>query len=100
MESVNAKNPTLSLLRTAESAIKGDLKAYTTVDVSFGLKDDMWTAEAFATNLFNSGGIINTGVQCLESVCGDVDNVTTSGGVFYDTVIRPRVIGIKLARKF
>ncbi|MFM1983558.1 MAG: hypothetical protein RJB22_2277 [Pseudomonadota bacterium] len=87
-------------LRTAESAIKGDLKAYTTVDVSFGLKDDMWTAEAFATNLFNSGGIINTGVQCLESVCGDVDNVTTSGGVFYDTVIRPRVIGIKLARKF
>lgn len=87
-------------LRIVENAIKGDLKAYTTVDVSFGAKNDLWSAELFATNLLNSGGIINTGVQCLESVCGDVGGATASGGVFYDTVIRPRVIGVKLARKF
>ena len=87
-------------LRTVESGIKGALKSYSTLDVSVGMKNDLWTADLFATNLFNSGGIINTGVQCLESVCGDVDGVTASGGVFYDTVIRPRVVGVKLARKF
>ena len=60
----------------------------------------MWTGELFATNVLNSGGIINTGIQCIEAVCGDADGVTSSGGVFYDTVIRPRVIGLKVARKF
>ena len=87
-------------LRLVEGAIKGDLKAYTTVDVSFGAKNDLWTAEVFATNLLNSAGIVNTGLQCNESICGDAGGATTSGGVFYDTVIRPRVIGVKLARKF
>jgi len=87
-------------LRIVENGIKGDLKAYTTVDISFGAKNDLWSADLFATNLLNSGGIVNTGVQCLESVCGDVGGATASGGVFYDTVIRPRVIGVKLARKF
>ncbi|MFM7029358.1 MAG: TonB-dependent receptor [Chakrabartia sp.] len=87
-------------LRTIENAIKGDLKAYTTLDLSFGLKNENWTTELFATNLLNSGGIINTSVQCREVVCGDPDGVTEKGGVFYDTVIRPRVIGLKLARKF
>ncbi|MEY4889899.1 MAG: hypothetical protein RIQ75_1029, partial [Pseudomonadota bacterium] len=87
-------------LRIVEGAIKGDLKAYTTVDVSFGAKNDLWTAEVFATNLLNSAGIVNTGLQCNESICGDAGGATASGGVFYDTVIRPRVIGVKLARKF
>jgi hypothetical protein len=70
------------------------------VDLSFGIKDAMWTGEIFATNVLNSGGLINTGIQCIEAVCGDADGVTSSGGVFYDTVIRPRVIGLKVARKF
>ena len=87
-------------LRTTENGIKGNLKAYSTVDLSFGIKDAMWTGELFATNVLNSGGIINTGIQCIEAVCGDADGVTSSGGVFYDTVIRPRVIGLKVARKF
>ncbi len=87
-------------LRLVEGAIKGDLKAYTTVDVSFGARNDLWTAEVFATNLLNSGGIINTGLQCNESICGDAGGDTALGGIFYDTVIRPRVIGVKLARKF
>ncbi len=90
----------LSDLRTVENGIKGNLKGYTTVDFSIGAKNDLWSADLFATNLFNSGGIVNTGVSCVESICGDAGGVTTSGGVFYDTVIRPRVIGVKLARKF
>lgn len=88
-------------LRTIERGIKGDLKAYTTLDMSLGVKNDAWSAELFATNLLNSGGVINTGVQCIEGVCGTgVTPATPTGGVFYDTVIRPRLIGLKVARKF
>jgi outer membrane receptor protein involved in Fe transport len=88
-------------LRTVEKAIKGPLKAYTTVDLSVGAKNDLWSAELFATNLFNSNGVISTGVSCVEGVCGTgVTPTTPTGGVFYDTVIRPRIIGVKFARKF
>jgi outer membrane receptor protein involved in Fe transport len=88
-------------LRTAEQAIKGALKSYGTVDLSLGVKDDFWSAELFATNLFNNNGVVNTGVQCVETVCGTgVTPTTPTGGVFYDTVIRPRIIGFKVARKF
>jgi iron complex outermembrane receptor protein len=87
-------------LRTVERGIKGYLGSYATVDFSMGVKEKNWAAELYATNLFNSGGVINTGIQCIEAVCGDVGGDTATGGVFYDTVIRPRVIGLKLSRKF
>lgn len=87
-------------LRDTERAIKGYLGSYATVDFSMGVKDKNWAAELYATNLFNSGGVINTGIQCIEAVCGDVGGATATGGVFYDTVIKPRVIGLKLSRKF
>jgi len=57
-------------LRTAQKALKGNLGAYTTVDFSFGVKNDLWSIEVFATNLFDSFGVVNTGVSCVETVCG------------------------------
>jgi outer membrane receptor protein involved in Fe transport len=75
-------------------------KAYTTVDLSFGVKSDDWKAEVFATNLFDSNGVVNAGVQCLETTCGDPDGISSTGGVFYDTVIRPRLIGVKVSKEF
>ncbi|MBP6379254.1 MAG: TonB-dependent receptor [Sphingorhabdus sp.] len=87
-------------LRTAEKAIKGGLKSYSTVDLSFGVKNDTWSIEAFATNLFDQFGVVNTGLQCLETTCGDDGGVTAGGGVFYDTLIKPRVIGLKFSRDF
>lgn len=87
-------------LRTAQNAIKGNLPAYTTADFSVGIKDDNWRLDLFATNLFDSNGVVGTGVSCLETVCGDPDNVTKTGGAFYDTVIRPRLIGLKVSRDF
>ncbi len=87
-------------LRTLQRAIKGDLGAYTTVDLSIGVKEANWTMEAFATNLFDSGGINGVGVSCREVICGDPGGVTANGGVFYENVIRPRVVGFKVARKF
>ncbi len=87
-------------LRPAQNAIKGNLPAYTTSDFSIGIKDDNWRLDLFATNLFDTNGVVGTGVQCLETVCGDPGNATATGGAFYDTVIRPRLIGLKVSRDF
>lgn len=88
-------------LRPVQNAIKGNLDAYTTADVSVGVKSDVWKIEAFATNLFDTRGVVNTGVQCLETVCGTgVTASTPTGGAFYDVVIKPRLIGLKFSRDF
>jgi outer membrane receptor protein involved in Fe transport len=88
-------------LRPAQNSIKGNLDAYTTADFSIGVKKDVWDIEAFATNLFDTRGVVNTGVQCLETVCGTgVTASTPTGGAFYDVLIKPRVIGLKFSRDF
>ncbi|MFN3748433.1 MAG: TonB-dependent receptor [Sphingorhabdus sp.] len=87
-------------LRPFQAGIKGGLDAYTTVDLSFGVKNDMWSIEAFATNVFDEIGVINTGVSCVETICGDPGGGTALGGTFYDTLIKPRVIGLKFSRDF
>ncbi|GGJ55585.1 TonB-dependent receptor [Sphingopyxis bauzanensis] len=87
-------------LRTEQNGIKGQFASYSTVDMSFGITAESWRAEIFATNLFDSNGVINSGVQCVETVCGDAGGDTATGGVFYDTVIRPRLIGIKVSKDF
>ncbi len=97
---VNHVGKRRSDVRTFENAIVGNFKAYTTADLSVGVKGEGWSAEAFATNLFNSNGVINSAVQCGESICGDPDGVSSTGGVFYDNVIRPRLIGIKVSKDF
>lgn len=56
--------------------------------------------EPFATNLFDERCVMNSGVQCLESTCGDPGNVSKTGSVFYGYVIRPRVIGVKAGFDF
>jgi len=90
-------------LRVVESGIKGYLDPYTTVDLSAGIKTARWRAELFATNLFDSNGALSRGLQCGETICGDrVGGVsqTDSRGVFYTSVIRPRLIGIKFGVNF
>lgn len=87
-------------LRTAENAIKGFFDAYTTADLSAGIKGEGWAAELYATNVFNSNGVINSGVQCVETTCGDPGNGSGTGGVFYDVVVRPRIVGLKLTKDF
>lgn len=87
-------------LRDFENAIKGEFPAYTTFDMSLGVKRDNLRFEVFATNLFDSRGVINSGVQCLETTCGDPDGISTTGGVFYDFVIKPRIVGVKAGFDF
>lgn len=87
-------------LRTVENGIKGFFDPYAVADFSIGARKDNLRFELFVTNLFNSNGVINSGVQCVEAVCGDAGGDTASGGVFYDFVTRPRIIGIKAGFDF
>ncbi len=87
-------------LRDVENGIKGSFDPFTTVDLSIGMKNDKLRFELFATNLFDVRGVINSGVQCLETTCGDPDGDSGTGGVFYDFVTRPRIIGIKAGFDF
>jgi len=87
-------------LRDVQNAIKGSFPAYTTADFSVGADGDGYRIELFATNLFDSNGRFSTSVQCQETVCGDPDDLTGTGGVFYDYVIKPRTVGIKVGFDF
>jgi outer membrane receptor protein involved in Fe transport len=87
-------------LRNFENRLLGMLNGYTTADVSVGMENDRFRIELFATNLLDSRGIIDTSVQCLETTCGDPDGISSTGGVFYDTVIKPRTVGLKLGVDF
>ena len=87
-------------LRDYQNAIKGTLDSYTTVDLSFGLEKDGRRVELFATNLFDSNGKTSTSIQCVETTCGDPDGLSSTGGVFYDYVIKPRVVGLKVGFDF
>ena len=88
-------------LRPAVNAIKGNLPAYTTADISLGIKSETWKIDLFATNLFDKNGIVGTTVQCVETTCGTGITATTpTGGAFYDVVVKPRIIGVKFSRDF
>ncbi len=87
-------------LRPDIRQIVGDFAAYTTVDLSAGIKTGRYSAELYVTNLTDSGGITSRSVQCGETICGDPDGVTASGGKFYSYVIKPRTVGLKLGTKF
>ena len=87
-------------LRDVENAIKGEFPSYTTFDFSIGARGGIYRVELFATNLFDSAGRYSTSIQCVETICGDPGGDTTTGGVFYDYVIKPRTVGIKVGVDF
>lgn len=87
-------------LRPAVRSIVGDFRGYNTVDLSVGIKTERFTVELYATNLFDVNGITSRSVQCGETICGDPEGVTASGGKFYNYLIRPRTIGLKVGTKF
>jgi outer membrane receptor protein involved in Fe transport len=87
-------------LRPTTNDILGNLEGYKVADISVGIHNDVWSGEIFATNLFDSNGVNSSGVSCNESICGDEFGDTATGGVFYDSVVKPRVIGVKVSRKF
>ncbi len=87
-------------VRTLENGIKGTFGAFTTFDASIGAKNGNYRVELFATNLFDSNGVLDTTVQCLETTCGDPGGASNTGPVLYDYPIKPRTIGLKVGLDF
>jgi outer membrane receptor protein involved in Fe transport len=89
-------------LRLNERAILGKLEDYTTVDLSAGIKSNVWKAEIFVRNLFDTRGQVGNSIQCVETVCGtDLRPLGFNiGPKIYTYVTQPRTIGIKVGTKF
>ena len=87
-------------LRTIENAIYGNLRAYTQVDLSAGLEQGPWTLDLFMKNVFDTRGQIAKSIQCNELICGDAGRRTAIGPKIYTTVTTPRMLGIRVGRKF
>lgn len=87
-------------LRDIENAIIGELDGFTIVDTAAGVENGPWSLDLYVKNLFNVRGQITKGIQCLETVCGDPDGETAIGPKIYTTITRPRLIGLRIGRKF
>ena len=87
-------------LRLFENGIFGNMGAYSIVDISGGIARDRWNADLYVKNVFDTRGQISKAIQCLETTCGDPDNVTELGGRVYNSVTRPRLVGLRIGRKF
>ena len=87
-------------LRTIENAIYGNLRAYTQVDLSAGLEQGPWSLDLFMKNVFDTRGQIAKSIQCNELICGDAGRATAIGPKIYTTVTTPRMLGLRIGRKF
>jgi iron complex outermembrane receptor protein len=87
-------------LRDIENAIIGELDAFTIVDAATGVEKGPWSLDVYVKNLFNVRGQITKGIQCIETVCGDPGGDTAIGPKIYTTITRPRLIGVRIGRKF
>ncbi|HEV7658974.1 MAG TPA: TonB-dependent receptor [Allosphingosinicella sp.] len=87
-------------LRPDEQAIYGRLRSTNLVDFSVGARNNGWTAELFARNIFDARGAFGASIQCNEFICGDPDGLTAIGGKVYTYVATPRTIGVRVGRRF
>lgn len=78
----------LSELRPDAEAITGKIKASTLVDLYFGYDWSKYSAELFATNVFDQRNQLSQFVAC--SICDQVKIVPG----------RPRTIGLRLGYHF
>jgi hypothetical protein len=78
-------NPSLSANGVNTTVLRFENPAYSTFDASFGVAKDKWTAHVYGQNLANSNASVFT---------------NTGQFVVAETVVRPRVIGVKFGYKF
>jgi outer membrane receptor protein involved in Fe transport len=78
-------------LREAQRNLVDDLDAYTTVDLSAGLKAEKWSLDVFLKNAFDERAELGKFSQCATLTCG-VQPYTISA--------RPRTLGVRYTREF
>lgn len=77
--------------RTAERALMGTLDAYTTVDLSGGVKRGSWSFDVFVKNAFDKRTELTRFAQCATLTCGNQP---------YTVSTPPRTIGVRFSREF
>jgi outer membrane receptor protein involved in Fe transport len=87
-------------LRDFENSIYGNMNSYTQVDAAVGADKGPWSVDLYVKNLFDVRGQVAKSIQCVEAVCGDPDGLTAIGPKIYTVVTRPRIIGLRVGRKF
>jgi outer membrane receptor protein involved in Fe transport len=78
-------NPAISDQGVTTTVLRFENPAYSTYDASAGIAKDAWSAHVYVQNLSNSNASLFT---------------NTAQFVLAQTVVRPRVIGVKIAYKF
>jgi len=78
-------------LRIVERKIMGDLPGYGTVDLSAGMKKDLWSFDVFLRNVFDNRGQLARYAECATANCGQQT---------YVVPVQPRTIGLRVTRDF
>src|SRR5579863_625497 len=85
-------------LRILENSLIGDMPGYGSVDLSAGMKKDLWSFDVYAKNIFDSRGEIDRYAECIITVC--VNPGSNAPGQYYINPIQPRTIGFRVTRNF
>lgn len=88
-------------LRLYERSLLGTLDAYTTLDLSAGIRKDRWAVDVYLNNVFDTRAQINKYTECAEAVCA-AHNVVPQypNGQVYTVTNQPRTIGIRFTQDF
>jgi len=78
-------------LRIVERQIMGDMPGYGTVDLSAGMKKDLWSFDVFFRNVFDNRGQLARYAECATANCGQQT---------YVVPVQPRTIGLRVTRDF
>ena len=88
-------------LRSYDRSIYGDMPAFDTLDLAFGLKKNNWSLDLFVKNVTDERGQMNRFLQCATSVCGaqGYDDMYPNGQI-YITPVQPRTFGVRFSQEF
>ena len=82
-------------------AVKGDLPAWTTMDVSAGFRWENYTVDFYIKNVTDERVVQGRFTQCPESICGASGVVAEyPNGQVYETIGLPRLMGIRFGWNF
>ena len=88
-------------LRLHDRGVYGDMPAFDTLDLSFGVKKNNWSLDLFVKNVTDERGQMNRFLQCATDVCGAPNLVAEyPNGQIYITPIQPRTYGIRFSQEF
>ena len=78
-------------LRIVEREIMGDMPGYGTVDLSAGMKKDLWSFDVYLKNTFDNRGEVARYAECATANCGQST---------YVVPVQPRMLGVRVTRDF